>query len=239
MPSNHLILCCPLLPLPSIFPSISVFSNELVLPIRWAKYWNFSFSINPSNEYSRLISFRTDWSPCSSRDSQESSPTTQFKSNIFRHSAFFTAQLSHLYVTTGKTIALTIWTFVGKVMSLLFNMVSRFVMVFLPKSKIQYKRIWNAALGCSLKNNRMISVRFQGKPFNITVIQVYAPATNAKEAEVEQFYEDLLELTPKQDVLFILEDWNAKVGSQDISGVTGKFGLWQQNEAGQRLIKFC
>ena len=85
----------------------------------------------------------------------------------------------------------------------------------------------------------MISVRFQGKPFNITVIQVYAPATNAKEAEVEQFYEDLLELTPKQDVLFILEDWNAKVGSQDISGVTGKFGLRQQNEAGQRLIKFC
>ena len=117
------------------------------------------------------------------------------KATFFWHSAFFTAQLSHLYVTTGKTIALTIaltiWTFVGKVMSLLFNMVSRFVMVFFPKSKIQYKRVWNAALGCSLKNNRMISVCFQGKPFNITVIQVYAPVTNAKEAEVEQFYEDL------------------------------------------------
>ena len=104
------------------------------------------------------------------------------------------------------------------------------------------KRVQNAVLGCSLKNNRMISVRFQGKPFNITVILVYAPTRNVEEAEVEQFYEDLqdlLELTPKKDVLFIRGDWNAKVGSQETPGVTGKSGLGVQNEAGQRLIKFC
>ena len=101
------------------------------------------------------------------------------------------------------------------------------------------KRIRNAVLGCNLKNDRMISVRLQGKPFNITVIQVYAPTSNAKETEVEWFYEDLqdlLELTPKKDVLFILGDWNAKVGSQEIPGVTGKFGLGMLNEAGQRLV---
>ena len=104
------------------------------------------------------------------------------------------------------------------------------------------KRVQNTVLGCNLKNYRMISVHFQGKPFNITVIQVYAPATNAKEAEVEQFYEDLqdlLELTPKKDVLFIIGDWNAKVESQETPGVTGKFGLGIQNESGQRLIEFC
>ena len=100
------------------------------------------------------------------------------------------------------------------------------------------KRVQNAVLGCSLKYDRMISVRFQSIPLSITVIQVYAPTSNAEEAEVEQFYEDpqnLLELTPKKDVLFIIEDWKAKVGSQDIPGVTGKFGLGLQNEAGQRL----
>ena len=104
------------------------------------------------------------------------------------------------------------------------------------------KRVPNAVIGCNLKNDRMISVRLQGKPFNITVIQVYAPSSNAEEAEVEWFYEDLqdlLELTPKKDVLFILEDWNAKVGSQETPGVTGKFGLGLQNETGQRLIEFC
>ena len=104
------------------------------------------------------------------------------------------------------------------------------------------KRVQNAGHGCNLKNNRMISVHFQGKPFNITVIQVYAPTSNAKEAEVEQFYEDLqdlLELTPKKDVLFIIGDWNAKVESQETPGVTGKFGLGVQNEAEQRLIEFC
>ena len=143
------------------------------------------------------------------------------KASILRHSAFFTVQLSHPYMTTGKTIALTKRTFVGKVTSLLFC---------------------NAALGCNLKNDRMISVHFQSKPFNITVIQVYAPTINAEEAEVEWFYEDLqdlLEVTPKKDVLFIIGDWNAKVGSQETPGVTSKFGLRIQNEAGQRLIEFC
>ena len=104
------------------------------------------------------------------------------------------------------------------------------------------KRVRNAVLGCNLKNDRMISVRFQGKPFNITVIQVYAPTSNSEEAEVEWFYEDLqdlLELTPKKYVLFIIEDWNAKVGSQEAPGITGKFGLEVQNEAGQKLIEFC
>ena len=104
------------------------------------------------------------------------------------------------------------------------------------------KRVWNAVLGWNLKNDRKISVRFQGKPFNITVIQVYAPTSNAEEAEVELFYEDLqdlLELTPKKDILFIIGDWNAKVGSQEIPGVTSKFGLEIWNEAGQKLIEFC
>ena len=104
------------------------------------------------------------------------------------------------------------------------------------------KRVRNAVLGYSLKNNRMISVHFQGKPFNVTVIQVYALTSNAEEAEVEQFYEDLqdlLELTPPKDVFFIIGDWNAKVGSQETPGVTGKFGLGMWSEAGQRLIEFC
>ena len=104
------------------------------------------------------------------------------------------------------------------------------------------KRVRNAVLGCNLKKDRMISVHFQGKPFNITVIQVYAPTSNAEEAKVEQFYEDLqdlLELTPKKDVLFIIRDWNAKVGSQETPWVTGQFALGVQNDAGQRLIEFC
>ena len=104
------------------------------------------------------------------------------------------------------------------------------------------KRIQNAVLGCNLKHDRMISVRFQGKPINITVIQAYASTSNAEEAEVERFYEDLqdhLELTPKKDVLFIIGDWNAKVGSQETPGVTGKFGIGIRNEAGQWIIEFC
>ena len=104
------------------------------------------------------------------------------------------------------------------------------------------KRVQNAVLGYNLKHNRMISVQFQGKPFNITVIQVYGPTSNAEEAEVERFYEDLqdlLELTPKKHVHFSIWDWNAKVGSQETPGVTGKFGLGVQNEAGQKLIEFC
>ena len=104
------------------------------------------------------------------------------------------------------------------------------------------KKVQNAVLGCNLKNDRMIYVRFQGKPFNITVILIYAPTSNAEEAEVERFCEDLqdlIELTPQNDVLFITGNWNAKVGSQEIPGITGKFGLGVQNEAGQRLMDFC
>ena len=133
MPSNHFILCRPLLLPPPISPRIRVFSKESALHIWWPKYWRFSFS--PSSEYLGLISFRIDWfAPCCPRDSQETSPTPQFKT-VLRCSAFFMAHLSHPYMTTGKTIALTIRTFVGKVMSLLLNMPSRFVIAFLPRSK--------------------------------------------------------------------------------------------------------
>ena len=119
MPSNHLILCCPLLLPPSIFPSIRAFSHELVLHIRWPKYWSFSFNINPSNEYSALISFRMDWLDLLAIQGTLKSLLQHHssKASILQHSAFFIVQLSHLYMTTGKTIALTTWTFVGKVMS--------------------------------------------------------------------------------------------------------------------------
>ena len=129
MPLNHLILRHPLLLPPSIFPSIRVFSNELALCIRWPNYWSVSLSISPSNEYSGLISLRIDC-PCIPKDSQESSPTLQFKNITLWLSAFFIVQLSHPYTTTGKTIALTIWIFVSKIMSLLCNMLSRLVMGF-------------------------------------------------------------------------------------------------------------
>ena len=129
MPSNHLILCQPLLLLPSIFPSIRVFSNESVLCIRWPKYWSFSFSISPSNEYSGLISFRMDWLYLLTVQGILKSLLQHHSSeaSILRHSAFFIVQLSHPYMTTGKTIALTRCTFAGKVMSLLFNMLYRLV----------------------------------------------------------------------------------------------------------------
>ena len=137
MPSNHLILCHPLLFLSSTFPSIRVFSNESALHIRWPKYWSFSFNISPSNEYPGLISFRMDWlhllvvqGTLKSLLQHHSS-----KASILQRSAFFTVQLSHPYMTTGKTIVLTRWTFVDKVMSLLFNMLSRLVITFLPRSK--------------------------------------------------------------------------------------------------------
>ena len=137
MPSNHLILCCPLLLLPSIFPSIRVFSNKPALRMRWPKYWSFSFKISPSNEHPGLICFRMDWldllvvqGTLKSLLQHHSS-----KASIHQRSAFFTVQLSHPYTTTGKTIALTRWTFVGKVMSLLFSMLSRLVITFLPRSK--------------------------------------------------------------------------------------------------------
>ena len=137
MPSNHLILCCPLLLMPSIFPSIRVFSNESVLRIRWPKQWSFSYSISPSNEYSGPISFRMDWLELFSVQGTLKSLLQYHssKASILLCSALFTVQLSHPYMTTGKTIVLTIWTFVGKVMSLLFNTLSRFVIVFLPRSK--------------------------------------------------------------------------------------------------------
>ena len=137
MPSNHLILCHPPLFLPSIFPSIRVFSNESVLRIRWPKYWSFSFSISPSNEYSGLISFKMDWLDLLAVQGTLKSLLQHHssKASILRHSAFFMVQLSHPHMTTGKTIALTTRTFVGKVMSLLFNMLSRLVIAFLPRSK--------------------------------------------------------------------------------------------------------
>ena len=136
MLSNHLIFCCPLL-LPSIFPSISVFSNKSALHIRWPKSWSFSFNISPSNEYSGLISFRIDWFDLLAvqRILKCLLQHHSAKSSILRHSAFFIIKLSHPYMTTGKTIALTGWTFVGKVMSMLFNMLSRLVITFLPRSK--------------------------------------------------------------------------------------------------------
>ena len=137
MPSNHLIFCRPLFLLPITFPSIRVFSNESALHIRWPKYWSFSFSISPSNEHPELISSRMDWlyllvvqGTFKSLLQQHSS-----KASILQRSAFFMVQLSHPYMTTGKTIALTRQTFVGKVMSLLFNMLSRLVITFLPRSK--------------------------------------------------------------------------------------------------------
>ena len=137
MPSNQLILCCPLLLLPSIFPSSRVFSNESVLRIRWPKYWSYSFSISPSNEYSGLISFRMDWLDLLAVQGTLKSLLQHHssKASILLPSAFFMVQLSHPYMTTGKTIALTRWTFADKVMSLLFNMLSRLVITFLPKSK--------------------------------------------------------------------------------------------------------
>ena len=137
MLSNHLILCLSLLLLPSILPSIGVFSNESALHIRWPKYWSCSFNISPSNEHPGLISFRLDWLDLLAVQGTLKSLLQHHnsKASILLHSAFFIVQLSHTYMTTGKTIALTRWTFVDKVMSLLFNMLSRLVITFLPRSK--------------------------------------------------------------------------------------------------------
>ena len=137
MPSNHLILCRPILLLPSIFPSIRVFSNESALCIRWPKDWSFSFSTSPSNEHPGLISFRMGWLDLLAVQGTLKSLLQHHssKTSILHCSAFFTVQLSHLYITTGKTIALTRWTFVDKVMSLPFNMLSRLIITFLPRSK--------------------------------------------------------------------------------------------------------
>ena len=137
MPSNHLILYCPLLLLPSIFPSIRVFSSESVLRIRWPKYWSFRFSISPSSEYSGLISFRMDWLDLLAVQGTLKSLLQHHssKASVLWCSAFFIVQLSHPYMTPGKTIALTRWIFVDKGMSLLFNMLSRLIITFLPRSK--------------------------------------------------------------------------------------------------------
>ena len=137
MPSNHLILCHPLLLLPSIFPSIRVFSNELALPIRWQKYWSFSFNISPFSEYSRLISFRIDWFDLLAVQGLLKSLLQHYSSKtlILWCSAFSMVQLSHPYITTGKTIALIRWTSVSKVISLLFNTLSMFVIAFLPRNE--------------------------------------------------------------------------------------------------------
>ena len=137
MPSNYLILCRTLLLLPPIPPSIRVFSNESALHIRWPKNWSFSFSISPSNQYSGLISFRLDWLDLLAAQGTLKSLLQHHssKASVLRHSAVFIVQLSHPYTTTGKTISLTRQTFVGKVMSLLFNMLSRLVIAFLPRSK--------------------------------------------------------------------------------------------------------
>ena len=144
MPSNHLILCHPLLLLHSVFPSIRIFSKESALCIRWSKYW--SFSISPSIDYSGLISFRMDWfdihavqGTLKSFIQHHNSKALQHQSSILQHSGFFIVQLSHPYMTTRKTVALTRWTFVGKVMSLLFNMLSKLVITFLPRSKCLYE----------------------------------------------------------------------------------------------------
>ena len=143
MPSHHLILCCPLFLLPSIFPSIRVFSNESALHIRWPQYWSFSFNISPSNEHPELISFRMDWLDLLPVQGTLKSLLQHHgsKASILQHSVFFIVQLSHPYMTTGKTIGLTRWTFVGKVMSLLFKMLSRLVITFFPRSSsVQFSR---------------------------------------------------------------------------------------------------
>ena len=151
MPSSHLILCHPLLFLPPTFPRIRVFSNELTLRMRWPKYWSFSFSISPANEDPGLISFRMDWLDLLAVQGTRKSLLQHHssKASILRCSGFFTVQLSHPYMTTGKTIALTRQTFVGKVMSLLFNMLSRLVITFFPRSKHSLIS-WLQCLGTTL-----------------------------------------------------------------------------------------
>ena len=155
MPSNRLILCCPLLLLPSIFPSIRIFSTESVLHIRWPKYWSFSFSISPSNEYSGLISFRVDWLDLLAVQGNLKSLIQHHssKASVLRCSAFFMVQLSHSYMTTGKTIALTRQTFAGKVMSLLSNMLSGFIIAskFLLKALRYFLRL---SWGSAARNNQ-------------------------------------------------------------------------------------
>ena len=160
IPSNHFILCCPLLTLPSIFLSIRVFSTESVLHITWPKYWTFSFSISPSNEYSELISFRMDWLDLLSVQGTLKSLLQHHssKASIFQGSAFFIVQFLHPFMTTRKTTALTRWTFVGKIISLLFNMQSRFVIAFLPRNKCLLISWLQSPSAVILKSKKMKSV---------------------------------------------------------------------------------
>ena len=157
MPSNHLILCCPLLLVPSNFPSIRIFSNESALHIRWPKYWSFSFSIRPSNEYSGLISFRMDGLDLLAVQGTLNSLLQHHssKASILQSSALFIVQLSHPYMTTGKTIALTRQTFFGNVMSLLFNMLSSLIINFLPRSKHLFI-LWLQSLSAVLLESKKI-----------------------------------------------------------------------------------
>ena len=154
MPPNHLILCCLLLLLPSVFPSIRVFSAESTLHIKWVKYWNFSFSVSPSNEYAESSSIRIDWSDLLAVQGTVKSLLQHhsLKASVLQHPVFFMVQLAHLYMIAGKTIALTTWTFVGKVMSLLFNILSSFVIAFLPSSIFQF-------YGCSQDPQRFWTQR--------------------------------------------------------------------------------
>ena len=172
MISNHLILCHPLLP-PSVFPRIRIFSNEIVFHIRWPKYWSFSFHISLSKKYSGLISFRIDWLDLLAVQGILKSLFQHHSSKalILQHSAFFMVQLSCPYMTTRKTITLTRWTFVGKVMSLLFNMLSRFVIAFLPRSK-RHLISWLQSLSAViLEPKKVKSVSFHFSP-------IYLPCSN-------------------------------------------------------------
>ena len=170
MPSNHLILCCPLLLLPSVFPSIRVFSNQSALRIRWPKYWSFSFNISPSNEHPGLI-FRMDWLDLLAVQGTLKSLLQHHcsKASILRRSAFFIVQLSHPYMTIGKTITLTRWTFVGKVMSLLLNMLSRLVITFLIRSK---------RLLISWQQSPSAVILEPQKTKSVTVSPIYLPWSN-------------------------------------------------------------
>ena len=166
MPSNHLILCCSLLLLPSIFPSIRVFSNESALRMRWPKYWSISFNISPSNEHPGLISFKIDWFDLLAVQETLKSLLQHHssKASILRCSAFFIVQLSHPYMITGKTIALTKQTFVCKVMSLLFNMLSRLVITFLPRSKCLLISWLQSPSAVILEPRKMVSHCFHSFP---------------------------------------------------------------------------
>ena len=170
MPSNHLILCCLLFLQPSIFPSLRVFSNESVLPIRWLKFWSFSFSISPSNEYSGLISFRRDWLDLLAVQGTLKNLLQHHssKASILWHLANFMVQLSHLHMTTRKTIALIIWTFVCKVMSLPFNMLSTLVIVFLPRSKCLLISWLQSLFAVILEPNKIVCHCFHCFPVYLT-----------------------------------------------------------------------